>query len=288
MLPLWRRIPIAVRAVLIRGVAAALGTFTWAFLVSLNSKYWSAVPWAVPPTALYLWHYWRYLRGEGWPRSTAEARGSACRWNRVPAEVWGPALLAGLVGLVSVLLLQGVLGRLVALPDQQDPDATKYSLVTMTLWVLMSAVVAGVTEEVGFRGYMQRPIEQRHGPVVAVLVTGVLFGLAHFTHPEVTLALLPFYLAVAAVYGTLAHLTDSILPSVVLHAGGNVFSALDLFTRGRSEWQVSPTPRPLARNASIVAAAGSASAPRAHGISVVFCARPGGVGGECVVLMARS
>jgi membrane protease YdiL (CAAX protease family) len=131
--------------------------------------------------------------------------------------VWGPALFAGVVGLVSVLLLQRVLARLVALPDQQDLDPTKYPLVTMTLWVLMSAVVAGVTEEVAFRGYMQRPIEWRHGPVVAVLVTGVLFGLAHFTHPEVTLALLQYYLAYAAVYGTLDYLTDSILASVVLH-----------------------------------------------------------------------
>jgi membrane protease YdiL (CAAX protease family) len=242
---LWNRIPLAVRAVLIGGAAAALGTLPWALLVSLNTKYWSTVPWAVPPTALYLWLYWRYLCGEGWPRSTAESRRSTCRWNRVSSEVWGHALLAGLIGLVSVLLLQGVLGRLVALPDQQDLDATKYPLVTMTFWVLMSAAVAGVTEEVAFRGYMQRPIERRHGPVVAVLVTGVLFGLAHFTHPEVTLALLPFYLAAAAVYGTLAYLTDSILPSVVLHAGGNVFSALDLFMRGRSEWQVSSTPAPV-------------------------------------------
>jgi membrane protease YdiL (CAAX protease family) len=34
---------------------------------------------------------------------------------------------------------------------------------------------------------MQGPIERRHGPVVAILVTGSLFGLLIFTHPEVTL-----------------------------------------------------------------------------------------------------
>ena len=32
---------------------------------------------------------------------------------------------------------------------------------------------------------------------------------------------------------------------MVLHAGGNMFSAFDLFTRGRSEWQLSPEARPL-------------------------------------------
>ena len=93
----------------------------------------------------------------------------------------------------------------------------------------MSAVVAGIAEESSFRGYMQGPIERRHGPVIAILVTGSLFGFAHFTHPEVTLILMPYYLAVAAVYGALAYLTNSILPSMVLHAGGNVLGAIDLF-----------------------------------------------------------
>ena len=113
------------------------------------------------------------------------------------------------------------------------------------MWVLMSAVVAGVVEETSFRGYLQRPIERRHGPVIAILVTGSLFGFAHFAHPEVGVVLLPFYIAAAAVYGALAYFTDSTTPGMVLHAGGNMFSAFDLFTRGRSEWQLSARAEPL-------------------------------------------
>ena len=91
---------------------------------------------------------------------------------------------------------------------------------------------------------MQGPIERRHGPTIAILVTGGIFGFAHFTHPEVGLILLPYYLAVASVYGGLAYLTNSILPSLVLHAAGNVLGAFALFTRGASEWQASSnTPR---------------------------------------------
>jgi membrane protease YdiL (CAAX protease family) len=45
-------------------------------------------------------------------------------------------------------------------------------LATLSAFVLISAIVAGVAEESGFRGYMQGGIEQRHGPVVAILVTG--------------------------------------------------------------------------------------------------------------------
>ena len=237
MIALWYRVPVIVRAALTGGLVALLGTLPWAFLVSLNVKYWSAMPWAVPPTALYLWVFWRWTHGAWWPRSTSETRRALARANPVRDEMWGLAIFAGLLGLIVVLLLQTVMVRLVTIPQQRDIDPSQYPVVTVLLWVLMSAAVAGVVEETAFRGYLQGPIERRHGPVIAILVTGILFGFLHFTHPEVTLALMPFYLAAAAVYGTLAYLTNSIWPSMVLHAGGNAFAAFDLFARGHSQWQ---------------------------------------------------
>ncbi len=231
------RIPEFARGVVLGATLAAAGTLPWAWLVGMNLKHGSSVPWAVPPTALYLWLFWRWTNGHGPPRALSGARRDLTRARRLPDEVWGAALLAGLVGLVAMLFLQGVLGRLVALPQQRDLDVTKYPLPTVAAWALMSAAVAGIVEETSFRGWMQGPIERRHGPLVAILATGTLFAFAHFSHPEVGLALLPFYLAVAAVYGMLAYLTKSILPGLVLHAGGNVFSALGLFAGGRSEWE---------------------------------------------------
>jgi membrane protease YdiL (CAAX protease family) len=243
---LWRRLPVVVRAVVAGAAAAAVGTLPWAGLVSTNLRYGSALPWAVPVMAVYLLLYWRYLvRGQGWPRSTSDSRRANARANAPHDDAWGAALMAGILGLVSILLLQGVIGRLVRLPQQRDLDISQYPTITVLAWVIMGAVVAGVVEETAVRGYMQRPIERRHGPVVAILISGSMFGLAHLTHPEVGLVLLPYYVAVSAVYGTLAYLTDSIFPSMVLHAGGNMFSAFDLVTRGRSEWQLSATPKPL-------------------------------------------
>jgi membrane protease YdiL (CAAX protease family) len=137
------------------------------------------------------------------------------------------------------------MARLVSLPQQQDLDPSKFPLATVLAWVIMGALVAGVVEETAFRGYMQRGIEQRQGPLVAILVTGSLFALGHFTHPEIGLVLLPYHIAVAAVYGGLAYATNSIFPSLVLHTGGNMLSALSLFTQGRSEWQLGATPAPL-------------------------------------------
>ena len=245
MLSYWQRLPVIVRAVLTGGVLAVVGTTPWALLVAANLKYSPSVPWAVLPTALYLWLFWRYVRGDGWPRSTSESRRTNLRARHLSSDVWGWALLAGGLGLVSLILFLRVMNRLVTLPQQHDLDVSQIPFLTVLSMLLMGSIVAGVVEEASFRGYMQGPIERRHGPVIAILVTGTLFGFAHFTHPEVTLVLMPFYLAVAAIYGALAYFTNSILPSMVLHAGGNVLGGMDLLFRGQAEWQASASPEPL-------------------------------------------
>src|SRR5262245_42571400 len=59
-------------------------------------------------------------------------------------------------------------------------------------------------------------------------------------HPASVLAMLPYYVAVTAVYGGLAYATNSILPGMILHAGGDVVSLTRMWTTGQSEWQLSP------------------------------------------------
>jgi membrane protease YdiL (CAAX protease family) len=249
------RIPVAIRAVVVGLAVAATGTLPWSALVGANLRYGATVPWASAVMAALLVLWWRYLvDGCGAPASTREARRRGSRANAVSEDVWGLAIGVGLLGLVATLLLQGVLGRLVTLPQQRDIDPTQYPALTVFAWVVMSAVVAGVVEETAFRGYMQGALERRYGLAPAIVVTGTVFGLIHFSHPEVGLVLLPFYLAVSAVYGLLAAATNSTLPGMVLHAGGNVFSALGLLLGGRSEWQLTAEAPPTIWQAGIDAA----------------------------------
>lgn len=235
------------------GLAAGiLGSLSWAGLVKANTLYLPVVPWATPAMACLLIAWWLYFaRGRGWPGATAEARRRYARANRVPEELWGPALGAGVLGLLTILLIQGVLGRLVTLPQQREIDPSQFPVLSIVAWVVMSALVAGVVEETSFRGYIQGGLERHHGLTSAILVTGILFGLSHFTHPEVGLVLLPFYVSVAAVYGLLAAATNSIFPGMILHAAGNVFSAMSLFTQGRSEWELTARPLPTIWEAGI-------------------------------------
>ena len=227
---------VIVQAVLIGMLVVFAGTIPRNLIFAANLRYYATVPWAVPLTAVFLWFFWRYLKGAGPPESTAEERRTSLRANRVSGRVWAWALLAGGLGIVALVLALRVANRLVVLPQQQLPDLSQVPKFTVLSLLLMAAPVAGIVEEAAFRGYMQGPIERRYGLAVAILVTGTMFAVAHL---DFTLMLWPYYLAVTAIYGTVTYLTKSILPAVVLHTGGNIYSNIDLWLHGQAEWQAS-------------------------------------------------
>src|SRR6185436_6960421 len=184
----------------------------------------TAVPWAIVPTALYLWAYWRFIGGRWSVAASATTRRENLRANKLSARVWAASLAAGVIGFGALIALLVLAARLVRLPAS-SPIGTPPDMpvVTALSLLVMASIVAGITEEAAFRGYMQSPIERRYGLGVAVLVSGTLFGLLHFpTHPADVLWMLPYYIAVSAVYGGLTWAANSILPALVLHAAGDV------------------------------------------------------------------
>jgi len=247
VLSLWRRLPVVVRAVLAGLGVASAGTIPWALLGLANQKWLVAVPWAIVPMAIYLRFLWRYLRGEGWPAATSEARRVSLRANPVSGDLWGMSMLAGMLGFGALMPFVIVLGRLVRLPVESQPIRvpTAMPFVTVFLLLVMASIVAGVVEEAAFRGYMQGPIERRHGAVVALLLNGVIFGAMHFTHhPAAVVPMLPYYVVITMIFGGLAWATNSIMPSLVLHTLGDVFSLTRLWATGQPEWQQT-APAPL-------------------------------------------
>jgi membrane protease YdiL (CAAX protease family) len=218
----WQQLPLIIRAILIGFLVTLFGTAPWSVLTGANLKLAPSFPWAVPAMVFYLWVYWRYLDGRGVPKSTAAARRASFRARCIPGSVWLWALAAAVLGLACAVTLQQVYARFVHLPVAPTPNVSGYPIFTVLCLVLMSAAVAGITEEAGFRGYMQSAIERRHGPAIAITVAGIAFGSLHFTHGFAhTLPRLPYYFAVAVVYGAIAYATNSILPTMVIHACGD-------------------------------------------------------------------
>jgi membrane protease YdiL (CAAX protease family) len=215
-----------------------------ALLAPANLKFGKTLPWAVVPMSAYLWIYWRFIRHPN------------LRANALSGDVWVASILSGLLGFGALLAFVAVMARLVALP-LSAPITTPPDMPSLTAFLLltMSSVVAGVAEEAAFRGYMQTPIERRYGLAPAILVNGTMFGLLHFpNHPDAVLTMLPYYMAVAAVYGGLTWAANSILPALVLHAGGDVWSLGRLWATGRPEWQLSTSQPALVRDTGVDAA----------------------------------
>ena len=246
VLPVSLRHTIA-SAVLLGVAVLFAGNLPWVVVLAPgNLALVPTVPWAVVPMAIYLRLYWNYIGGRIGPSETAATRREQLRANSLEPRVWAVAIVSGLIGFVAILALTAVMARLVTLPSGQIVFPSGVPAVTAATLLVMASLAAGVTEEAAFRGYMQGPIERRYGLLVAILVNGTAFGLLHFpNHPDAVIPMLPYYIAVAAVYGGLTWATNSILPAVTLHVGGDVWSLGRLWLTGRPEWQRSNSPAPL-------------------------------------------
>jgi membrane protease YdiL (CAAX protease family) len=223
----WNRFPVIVRAIIVGELVVSIGGLPPPLAIIANLRTTPRVPWMIVATALWLWLFWWYLRGGGWPRQTAESRTRDLRGDPLAARVWGWALLAGTFGIASTIALgfatlraAGVTREAFASPI----NLSNYPMLSVICAIASISATAGVVEEAGFRGYMLSPIQRRHGWVVGILITGFMFFLDHhFSHAYATFAFLPFFLAISAVHGLLVKYSGSIRPSVVLHGIADFF-----------------------------------------------------------------
>ncbi len=85
--------------------------------------------------------------------------------------------------------------------------------------LIIAAGVAPLAEEVFFRGFLQAGLENRFGAWVAIILTAGLFALVH-----VLPGVLPPIFVLGLIFSILRFETDSLWPSIVLHAAFNALS----------------------------------------------------------------
>jgi membrane protease YdiL (CAAX protease family) len=137
---------------------------------------------------------------------------------------------------VLVPVIAFVMSPVVGHPDVGGPveDLVKAAhglgLVVLVVFVV---VCAPVVEELFFRGLLLRSLERRAGTVWAIVVSSVLFGLAHPEGlPLGAQALVSVSLAaLAAVLATLAVRTGRLGPSIAAHAVFNAWTVVFLVFR---------------------------------------------------------
>ena len=199
-----------------------IGQTIWGGLLAANFKNsHRAVPWSVAAMAVVLWLFWQYLGGRWPPRSTSESRKRGLRANPVSGSVLMGALLAGVLSIIALAGLWIVFFRLVKTAANVLDDPSNYPLLTVVLIVVMSSLVSPIVEEIAFRGYCQQILERHFSGRIAVLLSSLLFMVAHANHGWYWSKLSVYFLA-GVVFGAIARLTKSILTSLPVHIFGDL------------------------------------------------------------------
>ncbi len=100
----------------------------------------------------------------------------------------------------------------------------------MLLVVLVVSIVPAFSEELMFRGYIQRSFEYKIKPFWAALITAIFFSLFHFNpYGILPLAALGLY------FGFAAYMSESLVVPIFLHFLNNFFAVMLYFTIGDDE-----------------------------------------------------
>jgi membrane protease YdiL (CAAX protease family) len=138
---------------------------------------------------------------------------------------WRSALGWTLAAYATFWVAAIVIGVLFGEPEEQDIVVdlkAEDSVLVLTAFAIMTCVLAPLAEEFFFRGFLLRVLHERTNAVIAVLVTGIAFGLVHLPSGDWigTIVLSLFGMALCVLF----IVTSSLLPCIMLHAFHNSIS----------------------------------------------------------------
>jgi len=166
---------------------------------------------------LFLW----WTGGGGPPHKTEAARATAFRSRILSPRQWFWGLIAAFFFAATIHASIVLLFRFVSFPVAAFRHGYDISFIPSQplrwLAVVVSATSAGICEETGFRGYMQHPIEQRHGAPVAILISSLFFMALHLTKAWALLGMAAIVFRAGVMLGLLAWSCRSLIPGMIGH-----------------------------------------------------------------------
>jgi len=214
-----------------------VGQGVWGVLVTANLRATPGLPWAVPVMAIVLFVMWKYLGGSWWPRRTSETRRRCLRTNPVTRKVLLWSLAAGSVGVVALAGYWICLSQLAEFPPNQLPDTSKYPSLTVLTMLIMACIAAPVAEEAAFRGYCWTILQRQFRPTSVIVLSSLLFALAHFTQGLALAKLLAYFLA-GLLFAGVAYAANSVWASIPVHALADLVAFTLLWPRDATRHSV--------------------------------------------------
>jgi membrane protease YdiL (CAAX protease family) len=216
----WTRIPVSIRAIVAGLLIGLVAANVWPPLLLTLGAPLAAVAEAAF-LALYVW----WAAGGGIPRGTQTARATAFRRGALSPARWAWGLVGAVFFAATIHAAIVLLFRFVPYPTLAFRHGYDFSFIpSQWRWfaVVASATSAGICEEIGFRGYMQRPIEVRHGAPIAILTSSFLFMAVHLSKDWASLGMIPIVFGAGLLLGLLAWSSESLIPPMIGHVAMDI------------------------------------------------------------------
>jgi membrane protease YdiL (CAAX protease family) len=137
-----------------------------------------------------------------------------------PIKLWiSSALATPVIGLVSSMLVGGLMGESESLQDMSEMFRQLGQGGFFIPLAVMVGLTPGICEELLFRGYVQTRLNQRLGAVFGVLVTSLVFAAFHMDLVHSTAVI-----GIGIYLGWLSWASGSIFPAMIAHFVNNFLS----------------------------------------------------------------
>jgi membrane protease YdiL (CAAX protease family) len=211
----WMKVPLIVRSILSGFGVASLGIGIWALVVAIIP-----VPWSVVPMGAILIFYWMYFSGRWKPSNTQAFRRFCMRQIKLKRSVWIWGLVAAF--LIFIMWHAGLILTFRIYEFQPEIFKTASFANDLPAWIvwpiiIMASLVAGICEEIGYRGYMQAPLDRKYGPVAGISLTSLVFVVIHLHQAWASGAVLVQLFVISFMCGYLAYSSKSLLPGIIAH-----------------------------------------------------------------------
>jgi membrane protease YdiL (CAAX protease family) len=206
---------IILRAVIVGLLVGMIAANVWPLLLRVG------MPLAAGAEIIFLALYVRWVSGGGPPNSMRAVRAENFRLRPLSAAQWIWGIIAAVSFAATIHAALVLLFRIVPFPAAAFHQGYDFSFIPsrQMQWLacIVSALSAGICEETGFRGYMQRPIEKSSGAIVAITISSLAFMLIHLTKDWALIGMVPIVFGAGLLLGALARVSGTLIFGILGH-----------------------------------------------------------------------